>query len=142
MNLSSSTLPVTLPAPPQPSTTTALHDDDATRTRIAKAGKDYETAFLSIMFGQMMSGVKTSTFGGGDGEDMFKSFMTDALAKSMVRHGGVGLAKILSADMLKLQGLTQTPSALAKPTPGSASAPQGGAVKATSTASVTLDIAA
>jgi Rod binding domain-containing protein len=58
------------------------------------------------MLGQMFDGVKASTFGGGEGEDAFKSFLTDAFAKSMTRHGGVGLSKTLSTEMLKMQGLS------------------------------------
>jgi len=52
-----------------------------------------------------MSSVKTTTFGGGEGEDAFKSFMTEAMAKQMARHGGIGLAKSLTASMLRMQGL-------------------------------------
>ena len=62
------------------------------------------------MLGQMMQGVKTTTFGGGEGEEAFKSFLTDAMAKSMVKHGSVGLSHRLSSEMLRLQGLSSTPT--------------------------------
>ena len=45
-------------------------------------------------------------FGGGEGEAAFKSFLTDAFAKSLSKHGGIGLAKDISKEMLKMQGLT------------------------------------
>ena len=50
--------------------------------RIAKVSRDFEQSFLSIMLGEMTSDVKTSSFGGGEGEDAFKSFMNDAMAKA------------------------------------------------------------
>ena len=76
------------------------------KAKIAKVSRDYEASFLSIMLGQMQAGVQSGTFGGGQGEDVFKSFMNDAMAKSMTAHGGVGLAPRLNAEMLRLQGLS------------------------------------
>jgi flagellar protein FlgJ len=113
MDLSAAALPVSLLKPQTTPTSapTAGLDDAAKRAKIDKTSKDYESAFLSIMLGQMMSGVKTSTFGGGEGEDAFKSFMTDAMAKSMVKHGGVGLSHSLAGEMMKMQGLAPTPTA-------------------------------
>ena len=74
--------------------------------RIGKVSRDFEQSFLSIMLGQMNAGVKSASFGGGEGEDAFKSFMNDAMAKSMTRHGGIGLAPRLQSEMLRLQGVS------------------------------------
>ena len=74
--------------------------------RINRVSHDYESSFLSDMLGQMTSGVQTSGFGGGAGEDAFKSFMNEALAKGMAARGGIGLAPRLQAEMLRLQGLS------------------------------------
>ena len=111
-DLSAAIVPVSVLKPAQTPTTggyTGL-DDAAKRARIDKTTKDYEGAFVSIMLGQMMQGVKTTTFGGGEGEEAFKSFLTDAMAKSMVKHGSVGLSHRLSSEMLRLQGLSSTPT--------------------------------
>jgi Rod binding domain-containing protein len=107
-DLTAVALPVSVlkPATPLASSSVGGLDDASRRAHIEKAAKDYEAAFLSIMLGQMMSGVKTTTFGGGEGEEAFKSFFTDAMAKSMVRHGGIGLSRQLSSEMLKMQGLS------------------------------------
>ena len=51
------------------------------------------------------SGASGGSFSGGQGEDMFKSFMMDAMAKQMTRGGGVGIASSVQREMLKLQGL-------------------------------------
>jgi peptidoglycan hydrolase FlgJ len=78
----------------------------AQRARAHKTAQDFEASYLSSMFGEMFEGVQVSEpFGGGQGEAAFRSFMTDALAKSMTRRGGIGLTKVVTAEMLKLQGL-------------------------------------
>jgi Rod binding domain-containing protein len=79
--------------------------DAATREKIAKASKDFEASYLSIMLGQMFQGVGEGEFSGGQGEAMFKSFLTDAISKEVTRTGGVGLAAPVQREMLKLQGL-------------------------------------
>ncbi len=49
---------------------------------------------------------RRSPFNGGEGEAAFKSFMNDAMAKQVVRSGGIGLADKVATEMLKLQGLS------------------------------------
>ena len=78
-----------------------------TREQIRATAKDFETSFLTVMFGQMFEGVDGGEFGGGHGESMFKSFMLDAFAKQMTRAGGVGLSASVEREMLKLQGLEE-----------------------------------
>ena len=79
----------------------------AKRGDIKETAKKFEASFLGIMLQQMFEGVETSApFGGGPGEAMFKSFMTEAMAKKMTDAGGVGLSKVVGNEMLKLQGLT------------------------------------
>ncbi len=79
----------------------------AQRTRIEKTAQQFEASFLSQMFGQMFEGTEVSEpFGGGQGESAFRSFMTDAMGKSMAGHGGIGLAKSVTQEMLKMQGLS------------------------------------
>ena len=74
------------------------------KAKIGKVARDYEASFLSIMLGQMQAGVQASSFGGGQGEDVFKSFLNDSMSKSMTARGGIGLAPRLAAEMLRLQG--------------------------------------
>ncbi len=79
----------------------------AQRARVEKTAQSFEASFLSSMFGQMFEGTDVSEpFGGGAGESAFRSFMTDAMSKSMAGHGGIGLAKSVTAEMLKMQGLS------------------------------------
>ena len=90
-------------APPPPLLPTATPEQ---RAKIAKVARDFETAFLEVMMGQMFATVDMGSFGGGQGEAAFKSFLTDAFAKQMVARGGVGLSNQLSNELLKLQGLS------------------------------------
>ena len=80
----------------------------AKRGQIAKTAQDFEASFLSVMLQSMFQGVKQQEpFGGGQGEDMFKSFMSEAMAKQMAKAGGIGLSQSVQAEMLKMQGLSQ-----------------------------------
>ena len=82
----------------------------ATAAQSAKAAKvahDFEASFLQVMMGQMFEGVGAGDFGGGEGEGAFKSFLTDAFAQTIAKHGGVGLAKPLTHELLKMQGLSE-----------------------------------
>jgi Rod binding domain-containing protein len=80
--------------------------DPATRAKIEKTASAFEASFLQVMLNQMFENVGAGAFGGGSGEAAFKSFLTDAFAQSMTERGGVGLSKDLTAEMLKMQGLS------------------------------------
>ena len=55
----------------------------------------------------MFAGLKTDgPFGGGAGEDMFRSLLTEAMARQVTRAGGVGVSDVVQREILKLQGLT------------------------------------
>jgi Rod binding protein. len=96
--------PFALPSP-EPIQLTA--EELAKRGQIQKTAKDFEASFLSVMLGQMFSEVGADApFNGGAGEQAFKSFLSDAMAKQMVKAGGVGLSDRVAQEMLKLQGLS------------------------------------
>ncbi len=81
---------------------------DFARANIKKAAQDYEASFLSVMLAQMFKGVETEApFGGGQGEEMFKSFFTDAVARQVAKSGGIGLSATVEREMLKMQGLEE-----------------------------------
>lgn len=82
--------------------------DAAKRAKIADTAKTFESSFMSVMMQQMFEGVKTSEpFGGGNGEEMFKSVLTDAMSKEVTKAGGIGLAATIQREMLKMQGLKE-----------------------------------
>jgi len=94
--------PQLLAAPAAPTSAAEL----AKRSQIKETAQKFEASFLSVMLGEMFEGVDTSApFGGGEGEAMFKSFLTDAMAKQITKSGGVGVADMVQREMLKMQGL-------------------------------------
>lgn len=81
------------------------------RAQIARSAREFEASFLSVMMGQMFQGDSLKgPFTGGAGEDAFKSFMSDAMAKQVVSSGGIGMTAIVQREMLKLQGLSEEPT--------------------------------
>jgi len=93
--------PTLLAGPAQPSAS-----ELAKRSQIKQTAQDFEASFLSVMMQQMFTGISTDgPFGGGPGEEMFRSVLTDAMAKQVAKSGGVGVAATVEREMLKLQGL-------------------------------------
>ena len=78
--------------------------------RVQKTARSFEQSFLQVMMTQMFDTVQDSAFSGGEGEAAFKSFLTDAFATKMSSGGGIGLARQLTHEMLKMQGLTDPAS--------------------------------
>jgi Rod binding domain-containing protein len=68
------------------------------------AAQNFESVFLSQMFSQMFDGVKTDTmFGGGEGEEMFRSLLLDEYAKQVAKKGGVGIADAVMRTLIREQ---------------------------------------
>ncbi|HET6971422.1 MAG TPA: rod-binding protein [Phenylobacterium sp.] len=96
----------TAPSAAAPGATAATAPTEAQKARAKEAGQKFESQFLSSMFQQMFQGLQSDgPFGGGFGEEMFRSVMTDAMAKQVVKAGGVGVADTVQREILKMQGL-------------------------------------
>ena len=67
------------------------------------AGEDFEAVFLNSMFQQMFAGVGNGPFSGGPGAGIWRSFLTDEYAKSMVKAGGIGIAPQVQRELLAQQ---------------------------------------
>jgi flagellar protein FlgJ len=59
------------------------------------AAKKLEATFLAEMLKAAGFGEARDTFGGGEGEDQFASFLVQEQATAMVDAGGIGLAENL-----------------------------------------------
>ncbi|MFA7430214.1 MAG: rod-binding protein [Rhodospirillaceae bacterium] len=82
----------------------------ASRTpdQVREAAQDFESFFLSQMFNHMFSSVKTDAlFGGGAGEDAWKSMLVDEYAKATAAKGGIGIAANVMQAMLQAQEASQ-----------------------------------
>ena len=77
----------------------------AQRQKIAASAQQFEALALGQLLAPMFDTVDTSKglFGGGDGEAAWKPMMVSELAKSIAASGGLGLAKPIMQQMLRLQ---------------------------------------
>ena len=74
----------------------------AAEKKIAGTAKDFEAQFVASMMSQTYEHVD---LGGGQAADAFKSVMMNAIGKKIAAGRGIGLARQVEAEMLKLQGL-------------------------------------
>jgi flagellar protein FlgJ len=74
--------------------------------RAKEAAQNFEANFLSNMFQNMFTGIDgDGPFGGSGSMKIWRSFMTDQIAKSFAKTGGIGIAPMVYATLLKEQGL-------------------------------------
>jgi Rod binding domain-containing protein len=73
-----------------------------------KSAKEFESVFISQFLGSMFQGIPTDgPFGGGQGEEMFRSMMVNEYAKSVENRGGFGLASAVTRQLLSHQEAPQ-----------------------------------
>jgi Rod binding domain-containing protein len=70
----------------------------------AKAAEEFEAIFISQFLSAMFQGIKTDgPFGGGAGEEIFRSLMLEQYGKRIATDGGFGLADSVKRQLLSLQ---------------------------------------
>ncbi len=57
-----------------------------------KVARSFEAVFLSQFVNQMMETVDANAMGGGKQAEMWRSFLSDAMAESIADQGGLGIA--------------------------------------------------
>lgn len=77
---------------------------DADLEKVRETAQDFEAVFLSQMLKPMFEGLSAEApFGGGPGEDMWRSLMVDEYGKSIAKSGGIGIADAVMGEMLRMQ---------------------------------------
>ena len=72
---------------------------------------EFEAVFLSEMLKPMFQGIETDgMFGGGKGEEVFRSFMLQEYGKIMSQTGGIGLADHVRDQIIQLQAAQDSPA--------------------------------
>lgn len=99
---------ISFPSVVAPTTAPPSPEEMQTRARIAETAKQFEANIMSSLMQAMFEGVDAGAFGGGHGEEQFKSVLVDAFARQTVKAGGMGVADQVAREMLKMQGLTET----------------------------------
>ena len=89
--------------PTQPIDTTKLPPQQV--ARIQKSAQDFEAMALGQMLAPMFETVDASKgpFGGGSGEEAWKPMMVSELGKQVAKSGGLGLARPVMEQMLRMQ---------------------------------------
>jgi peptidoglycan hydrolase FlgJ len=73
-----------------------------------KTAQQFEGVLISQMLNDMFDGIKTDgMFGGGEGEEMFRSLMVDEYGKQIAAQGGIGLADAVTRELMQRQEMTQ-----------------------------------
>jgi len=83
---------------------------------IRAQAQELEGVFLNMLTKEMFASIKSNeNFGGGFGEETWRSMQAEQLANTMAQGGGIGLADELMGQMIALQeaanasrGLTQS----------------------------------
>jgi Rod binding domain-containing protein len=100
-------MPVSALVQPKPSLTPAA------MSRLRQQAEDLEGVFLNTLTKQMFSSIKTDgPFGGGFGEETWRSMQSEQLANTMAQNGGLGIAEQLMGDLLTMQEAAQNPNNL------------------------------
>jgi len=73
-----------------------------------KAATEFEGTFVSQFLNEMWDGIPTDgMFGGGQGEEMFRSLMLDQYGKQIAQQDGFGLSSAITRELLKTQEVKQ-----------------------------------
>jgi Rod binding domain-containing protein len=76
----------------------------ATPEEARRVGQEFEALFLGQMLAPLFAGLKSERpFGGGQGETMFRSLLTDEYGKHFTRAGGIGIADAVARQILTMQ---------------------------------------
>jgi len=75
---------------------------DAATSR--KAAEEFESFFMTQMLEHMFEGIETDGyFGGGYGEGVYRSMMLQEYGRIIARAGGIGIADMVSRELINLQ---------------------------------------
>ena len=71
---------------------------------VKKTAKDFEAFFITQMLENMFKEVPIDNcFGGGQAENVWRSMMLQQYGRAIADHGGIGIADMVSREMLKVQ---------------------------------------
>jgi Rod binding domain-containing protein len=72
--------------------------------QIKKVAEDFEAFFLSQALQPMFANIEAEEpFGGGPGDDIWKSMQIDEFGKSIAKSGGIGIADAVMKQLLLAQ---------------------------------------
>lgn len=88
----------------RPSVKDAKATFDKNREGIREVAEQFESVFLSQMFGHMFKGIKSDgLMGGGNGEAIFRDMLVQEYGNQVSKAGGIGLSDAIERQLLALQ---------------------------------------
>jgi flagellar protein FlgJ len=82
--------------------------EPAQLNRLKQQAEDLEGVFLNLLTKEMFATVKSENgFGGGFGEETWRSMQAEQLANTMAQNGGLGIADQVLGDMIAMQEAAQ-----------------------------------
>lgn len=76
----------------------------AAAVKARRAAEEFEAVFLSQMLAPIFEQLGTDPlFGGGPGEQVYRSMMVQEYGKAISRSGGIGIADAVHREILRLQ---------------------------------------
>lgn len=81
-----------------------LKDAGKDITKVEEAAKQFEAVFIAEMMKPMFEGLSTEApFGGGKGEETFRSMLLQEYGKLISQTGSVGLSDQVKQQMIQMQ---------------------------------------
>lgn len=78
---------------------------------VMKKAKELEGVFLNTLTSEMFSSIKTDgAFGGGFGEQTWRSMQAEQMADQISQAGGIGLAANITRNLLDAQEAANSPT--------------------------------
>lgn len=78
--------------------------DAKDQAQIKATAEDFEAFFVTHAFEDMFADLSSDPlFGGGEGEDIFKSFLLQEYGKQVAKAGGIGISDMVQRQLLQLQ---------------------------------------
>lgn len=77
----------------------------AVNSKTQAALQEFEAVLIGEMVNHMFSTVETDPmFGGGQGEEVFRSLLGQEMGREIARRGGIGLSPALMNEVIRMQG--------------------------------------
>jgi len=74
------------------------------RAQMRKVAEDFEAVFISQMLQPMFQNLTAEApFGGGHGEDVWRSMQVQEYGKAITKAGGIGIADSVMREMIRMQ---------------------------------------
>ena len=89
--------------PPVQTTPVAASSTPPAGQSAAESAKEFEAMFLGQMVDEMLSTVNIGNFGGGHAEETWRSFLSDAIGRSIAEQNSTGIAKGIEAAIRNYQ---------------------------------------